>query len=153
MALLDQHVVDVVGLQELQRSQYGELIRLAGRRYDAYFPPGDTENAIPRRRDRWGAAAGTDPRDSYFDGHSRLMPIVTLRARGSGRRITVINVHNPADTKACGRMQDRGRSSDDDCRVVMSRASRPGASTGSVRRDGTPGCLPCSATSPQCAKG
>jgi endonuclease/exonuclease/phosphatase family metal-dependent hydrolase len=36
----------------------------------------------------------------YFEGHPRKMPAVLLEDKATGQRMWVLNVHNPADTKA-----------------------------------------------------
>ena len=100
--LLERHHVDVAGLQEFQAPQYRAFIRLAGARYAVFHPPGDTENSIIWRRDRWRLVDGGWFTIPYFDGHRRRMPIARLtdrHGRGTGRLVAVLNVHNPADTR------------------------------------------------------
>lgn len=98
--LLDRYGVDVVGLQEFQSSQATAFDALGGDRYDTYSAPGDTENAIAWRRDRWELVSGRTFAVPYFDGHERRMPIVRLRDRTTGQEAMFVNVHNPADTRA-----------------------------------------------------
>jgi murein DD-endopeptidase MepM/ murein hydrolase activator NlpD/endonuclease/exonuclease/phosphatase family metal-dependent hydrolase len=98
VTLLARYHVDVAGLQEFQRPQYQTFLRLAGGTYAVYSPSGDTENSIIWRRDRWQLVSATTFAVPYFDGHLRRMPIVRLRSRDTGRLITFVNVHNPADT-------------------------------------------------------
>jgi murein DD-endopeptidase MepM/ murein hydrolase activator NlpD/endonuclease/exonuclease/phosphatase family metal-dependent hydrolase len=99
VALLDRYGVDVAGLQELQRPQYAALHRLAGDRYATWSPPGDTENAVAWRRDRFSLVSARTLAVPYFDGHRRRMPVVRLRDRLGGQQATFVNVHNPADTR------------------------------------------------------
>lgn len=104
--LLDRWNVDVVGLQELQGVQRRELLRLAGERYAVFSPPGDTENSIAWRRERWAFVRGETFAVPYFNGNPRQMPIVELRSRTTGTSIIVVNVHNPANTS---RFPDQGQ--------------------------------------------
>jgi endonuclease/exonuclease/phosphatase family metal-dependent hydrolase len=97
--ILEHYGVDVVGLQEFQRPQAAVLAKLAGSTYDTWHPGQDTENSIAWRRDRWRLVAATSVVIPYFNGHLRRMPVVRLRDRLSGRDVTFLNVHNPADTR------------------------------------------------------
>jgi endonuclease/exonuclease/phosphatase family metal-dependent hydrolase len=97
--LLERHNVDVAGLQEFQRPQYRTFARLVAGIYASYSARGDTENAVIWRRDRWRLLSVTTFPIPYFDGHPRRMPIVRLSSRATGRTLTVVNVHNPADTR------------------------------------------------------
>jgi hypothetical protein len=97
--LLKRHHVDVAGLQEFQRPQYRTFIRLAGDNYGLYSPMNDTENSIVWRRDKWQLVSASTFGVPYFDGHRRRMPIVRLKDRTSGHTATLVNVHNPADTR------------------------------------------------------
>lgn len=99
VALLYEHAIDVAGLQEFQRSQYRAFRRIAGDRYAVYAPPGDTENAIIWRRDRWALVRFSSFPIPYFDGHPRRMPIVILRQVATSEQVVFVNVHNPADTR------------------------------------------------------
>ena len=95
--LLDTYGVDVVGLQELQRPQRQVLLEVAGDRYAVYSPPGDTENSIAWRRDRWAFVSADVVPIPYFHGNIRDMPIVRLRDLTTGGDAIFVNVHNPAD--------------------------------------------------------
>ena len=106
--LLDRFAVDVVGLQELQGIQHRALLELAGDRYAVFSPPGDTENSIAWRRDRWDLVRAQTFPIPYFNGNPRQMPIVELRDRTTGGTVIVINVHNPANTSRFPR-QERWR--------------------------------------------
>ena len=53
-------------------------MQLAGSRYDFYRPPGDTENSVVWRRDRWSLVRAETLTIPYVDGHLRQMLIVTL---------------------------------------------------------------------------
>ena len=97
--LLDTYGVDVVGLQELQRPQHRAFLAQTGGRYAAWSPPGDTENAIAWRRERWDLVSTRAVSIPYFDGNTRRMPVIRLRDRTTGRESFFVNVHNPADTR------------------------------------------------------
>ena len=97
IALLDRYGVEVVGLQELQRPQRQALLDLGGDRYAVYSPPGDTENSIAWRRDRWAFVSADTVPIPYFHGNIRDMPIVRLRNLATGGDAIFVNVHNPAD--------------------------------------------------------
>ncbi len=97
--LLEKYGVDVVGLQEFQGPQYRAFRSQAGGTYDVWSPPGDTENAIAWRRQRWSLVRSGAFSIPYFDGHPRRMPVLRLRDRATGRESFFVNVHNPADTR------------------------------------------------------
>jgi hypothetical protein len=99
VALLDEHRVNVAGLQEFQAPQARAFQRLAGNRYARFSPSESTENSIVWRRDRWSMVRSATFTIPYFDGHPRQMPIVQLRALATGALTTFVNVHNPADTR------------------------------------------------------
>jgi hypothetical protein len=77
VALLDKHAIDIAGLQEVQTPQYRTFVRPAGRRYGAYHPPGDTENSVVWRRDRWTLVQAQTLGIPYFNATPRRMPILT----------------------------------------------------------------------------
>ena len=97
--LLDRHSIEIAGFQEFQQPQYRTFVQLAGSRYAAYHPPSDTENSVVWLRDRWSLVRAQTLAIPYFDGRERHMPVVTLRSLSSARQVTVVNVHNPADTR------------------------------------------------------
>jgi endonuclease/exonuclease/phosphatase family metal-dependent hydrolase len=89
----------VVGLQEFQRPQYRSFVRRVAGAYGLWSAPGDTENAIAWRRDRFRLVSAHTLSIPYFDGHHRRMPVVRLLDRRTGRTAVFLNVHNPADTR------------------------------------------------------
>ena len=99
ITLLDRYAVEVVGLQELQRSQRRALTQIAGDRYAVYSPPGDTDNSIAWRRDRWAFVSADTVPIPYFHGNRRDMPVVRLRSLASGGEAIFMNVHNPANVR------------------------------------------------------
>ena len=99
IALLDRYDVEVVGLQELQRPQRQALLDIGGDRYAVYSPPGDTDNSIAWRRDRWAFVSADTVPIPYFHGNIRDMPILRLRNLATGGDAIFVNVHNPADVR------------------------------------------------------
>jgi murein DD-endopeptidase MepM/ murein hydrolase activator NlpD len=103
---LDAYDVEVVGLQEFQRPQRRAMLEAAGDRYAIYSPPGDTENSIAWRRDKWAMVSATTMPIPYFGGRIRRMPIVRLRNLASKTDAIFVNIHNPAET---GQFRHQGR--------------------------------------------
>lgn len=92
--------VDVVGLQEFQRSQYEQFVATVGDRWGVFAGAAwDTENSIAWRLDRFELVEGWGVSVPYFNGNLRQMPVVALRSLDTGRVIYVMNTHNPADTR------------------------------------------------------
>ncbi len=104
--LLDQHGVDVVGLQEFQMPQRRRMLALAGDRYAVYSPPGDPQDSIAWRRDRFVLVAAETFKIPYFVGQ-RPMPVVQLRDRVTRRDTVFVSVHNPASVRRFGDLADR----------------------------------------------
>jgi murein DD-endopeptidase MepM/ murein hydrolase activator NlpD len=98
VTMLEKYGVDVVGLQEFQRPQYRSFERRVGSVYALWSAPGDTENAIAWRRDRFQLVSARTLSIPYFNGHHRRMPVVRLLDRRTGKTAVFLNVHNPADT-------------------------------------------------------
>lgn len=84
---------DIIGLQELQRSQRATLTARVGTRYGSY---GVLDNSIMWRRSAFTLLDQTALTIPYFGGHPRRMPVVRLRLTGTSTVVTVIDVHNPA---------------------------------------------------------
>jgi hypothetical protein len=63
---LDHYGVEFVGLQEFQKPQHEELRRVAGSHYAVWSPPGDIDNAIAWRRDRWAFVSSATIEVPYF---------------------------------------------------------------------------------------
>lgn len=118
--LLRRHGADVVGFQELQRSQLAALQRQTG--MDFYpglsTPERDPENSIGWRRDRWTAVEKRTVDIPYFNGSPRAMPFVRLRSVTTGLEAWFANFHNPADTSRFPRQQ-RYRDRATDIQVVL----------------------------------
>jgi murein DD-endopeptidase MepM/ murein hydrolase activator NlpD/endonuclease/exonuclease/phosphatase family metal-dependent hydrolase len=97
--LLNQHGVDVVGLQEFQPPQHEAFTATAGATF-AVFPGPGPHNAIAWRRATFELVDTDRVAIPYFNGQPVGMPLVRLRHRSSGQEVIVINVHNPADTRS-----------------------------------------------------
>jgi endonuclease/exonuclease/phosphatase family metal-dependent hydrolase len=97
--VLQRHQVDVVGLQEFQRQQATTFRRLAGGTFATFSAPGDTENTVAWRKDKFELVSGRTTAIPYFDGHARQMPVVRLRVRSTGQQLYVGTFHNPGDTR------------------------------------------------------
>ncbi len=96
IALLDQYRPDIVGVQELQLAQRRRLAeRGVGSTYATF---GDLDNSVMWRRKAFRVLTRTTLTIPYFLGEPRPMPVVRLRLRGTRQVITVVNVHNPADS-------------------------------------------------------
>ena len=95
--LIRRHGSDVVGFQELQRSQLATLRRVTNLEF---YPgsSGDSENSIGWRRDEWTAVERHTVGIPYFNGGRRDMPFVRLRSVETGLEAWFANFHNPADT-------------------------------------------------------
>jgi endonuclease/exonuclease/phosphatase family metal-dependent hydrolase len=97
--VLERHQVDVVGLQEFQRPQARAFRRVAAGDYATFSAPGDTENTVAWRTDKFVKVSGSTLAIPYFNGHPRRMPVVKLRVRATGQQLYVGSFHNPADTR------------------------------------------------------
>ncbi len=94
--LLATQAPDVVGLQEFQAPQATVLRQLAG---DTWDSAGVEDNVVIWRRTAFELHSKGTVAIPYFGGQIRQMPIVRLKHRSSGRLISVINLHNPADAR------------------------------------------------------
>jgi hypothetical protein len=96
--LIRRHGADVIGFQELQRSQLLTLRRHTDLDFYPGLAFGDPENSIGWRREEFVAVEEHTVRIPYFDGGPRSMPFVKLRSRGTGLEAWFANFHNPAET-------------------------------------------------------
>jgi hypothetical protein len=91
---LQRHDVSVAGLQEFEPSQ-----RRAFRRANTgYALEGSGPNAIAYRTSEFTKVGESGVKVPYFGGHEVYMPAVQLEQKSTGKRMWVVNVHNPADT-------------------------------------------------------
>lgn len=103
VALLQQHGVEVVGLQELQATQLRSFLNRTAGAFAVY--PGsagraiDGENSIAWRIDTWTLVSATTVAIPYFNGRTRNMPVVQLGNNATGLRAWFANFHNPATNK------------------------------------------------------
>ncbi len=106
---LEKHRVSVVGLQEFEQSQYDAFQRETNGRWGVVGAPTrngksvDTRNAVAFLKSRFELVNASYMGIPYFRGKRVNIPVVTLRSRTNGAKFTIINTHNPADTK--GRAQ------------------------------------------------
>lgn len=101
--LIQQHAVDVVGFQELQKTQLTKFLSLTADTFATYPDPADTtvrdtdrENSIAWRTATWTLVSAETVDIPYFDGHIRHMPVVELSNNATGVRAWFANFHNPA---------------------------------------------------------
>jgi len=92
---LQSHNVDIAGLQEFQGDQQAEFKKLA----PGYGMAGEKDNAIVWNKAKFRLVEKRSVTIPYFEGHKRQMPVVQLEDKATGKRLWVVNVHNPADTK------------------------------------------------------
>jgi hypothetical protein len=103
VTLLGSYGVDVVGLQEFQRPQRTSFLTAAHGTYGIYPDDAtlatntktDSENSIIWRNSTMEFISAELISVPYFE-RNRLMPVVLLRQRSTGRTAYFINVHNPA---------------------------------------------------------
>jgi endonuclease/exonuclease/phosphatase family metal-dependent hydrolase len=98
---LEKNAVDVVGLQEFQMPQRKRMLALVGDRFAVFSPPGDPQDSIAWRRDRFELVSADTLRVPYFV-RERRMPVVQLRDRATGEETFFVSVHNPASIRRHG---------------------------------------------------
>jgi len=99
VAVLRNHDVQVVGLQEFETVQAKAFTRQMGPAWQIYPNlPGDTRDAIAWRTDAFEVVQEQTVRVPYFNGSLVDMPIVLLKDRRTGKEVYFFNVHNSADT-------------------------------------------------------
>jgi hypothetical protein len=104
--LLDNHRVDVVGMQEFQPPQMATFRRIEGDSWGLY--PADSlnridgNNSIAWRKDTWALVEAHTIAIPYFKGAKVQMPYILLRNLASNRLVWFANFHNPANTRQMG---------------------------------------------------
>lgn len=101
LGLLSGQSIDIVGLQELQPTQYNDLLSRAGGTWDlwpgmAYGRDG-VANSLAWNQGLFRAVAKETIDIPYFGGRLRPMPYVLLEHIATGQKLWVANFHNPAD--------------------------------------------------------
>lgn len=99
VAVLAEHHVQVVGLQEFETVQARSFLSRTGGAWQIY--PGlsaDTRDAIAWRTDTFDVVQQQVVRVPYFNGSMVEMPVVLLRVKATGKEVYFFNVHNSADT-------------------------------------------------------
>lgn len=105
VALLQRHNIDVVGLQEFQRTQLNAFVRRT-KAFNVF--PGikreqrNKQNAVAWRTSKFKLVNARTRTIPYFGGHRVPIPIVRLKDRRTGAHLFVISVHNAATTKTHG---------------------------------------------------
>ncbi|MBS2038163.1 endonuclease/exonuclease/phosphatase family protein [bacterium] len=92
---MQKHNVDIAGMQEFQGPQQAAFKKLA----PGYAMAAEKDNAIVWNKDKFKLVERRSVTIPYFEGHARQMPVVQLEDRQTGKRVWVVNIHNPADTK------------------------------------------------------
>lgn len=95
VAALKKNDVDIAGVQEFQPEQINEFKRLAPN----FGVVTEQENSIVYNKDKFRLVDRKSFSIPYFAGGTRKMPVVQLEDKSTGKRMWVVNVHNPADTK------------------------------------------------------
>lgn len=105
LPVLRRHEIDVIGFQEFQAPQAQLFRKLVG---DEWAMRGNLDNSVAWRRDTFALVSTRSLVIPYFHGAKRKMPVVRLRIRATGKVITVISIHNPADARGpAGRWRDQ----------------------------------------------
>lgn len=102
LQILEQHHVDIAGLQEFQRPQARAFAATAREAWGTFNARTTTANTIVWRTATWQLVEGRLVSVPYFYGHREPMPLVLLRHRASGQLLWVFDVHNPASTPRYG---------------------------------------------------
>jgi len=101
LGLLNSVSADIVGLQELQPSQYNDLMSRAGGTWDAWpglaYGRDGVANSIAWNQTLFKAVQRHVIAIPYFGGRPRPMPYVLLEHIPTGQKLWVANFHNPAD--------------------------------------------------------
>ena len=92
---LDKHGVDVAGLQEFQGDQQQAFKRLK----PGWKLSAQRDNAIAWDNSKFKLVKEQSVTIPYFEGSPRKMPVVLLEDRATGKRMWMVNIHNPANTK------------------------------------------------------
>jgi len=98
--LLNQHGVDVVGLQEIETVQVNQFRNTAGGAWE--IVAGSHAEAIAWRRSEWELVERRSIGVPYFHGKIRQMPVVRLRSLVTGRHAWFATFHNPASVERVG---------------------------------------------------
>ncbi|MBN9417424.1 MAG: endonuclease/exonuclease/phosphatase family protein [Candidatus Eremiobacteraeota bacterium] len=95
VAALKNNDVDIAGIQEFQPEQINQFKKLAPN----FGVVTEQENSIVYNKDKFKLVDRKSFSIPYFAGGTRKMPVVQLEDKQTGKRMWVVNVHNPADTK------------------------------------------------------
>lgn len=95
VAAMKKHNIDVAGMQEFQGDQQKAFKRLA----PDFGVVGTNDNAIVYNKKKFSLVKKDSFKIPYFEGHMKEMPIALLQDKATGKKMWVVNIHNPADTK------------------------------------------------------
>jgi endonuclease/exonuclease/phosphatase family metal-dependent hydrolase len=101
--VIQKRGVDVIGLQEFQRSQYNVFVSELGSEFGTY--PGTLwgkkgmRNSVAWRLDSWELVSSSWIKIPYFHGTLLRMPVVLLRNLHTGQQVYYSSFHNPADAR------------------------------------------------------
>jgi hypothetical protein len=101
--VIQKRSVDVIGLQEFQRSQYKVFVSELGSEFGTF--PGTQwgakgmRNSVAWRLDSWELVSSSWLKIPYFHGTLLRMPVVLLRNLQTGQQIYYSSFHNPADAR------------------------------------------------------
>ena len=96
VASMKRHNIDIAGMQEFQGDQQAAFKRLAPN----FGVVGEKDNAIVFNKKKFRLVEKRTMTIPYFEGNARKMPIAKLEDKATGKQMWVVNIHNPADTKA-----------------------------------------------------
>ncbi len=96
VAAMKSHNIDIAGMQEFQGDQKKAFQRLA----PDFGVVGSNDNAIVYNKKKFRLVEKSSFKVPYFGGKMKEMPIAKLQDKATGKQVWVVNIHNPADTKA-----------------------------------------------------
>lgn len=96
VAAMKSHNIDIAGMQEFQGDQKKAFQRLA----PDFGVVGSNDNAIVYNKKKFRLVEKRSFKIPYFEGKMKEMPIAKLEDKSTGKQVWVVNIHNPADTKA-----------------------------------------------------
>lgn len=106
--ILDDAGVDVVGFQEMEKSQYEKFMALRGSSFGIYpgaqFDGPAMSNSLAWRKTHWSLVSATTVKVPYFGGKMLRKPVVLLRNVQTGQLAYFFNTHNPANARGPAQM-------------------------------------------------
>lgn len=103
VAVIRHERVDVVGFQELQKSQFDVFTQMTAGQYGIWpgniDGPGFLRNSIAWRTRTWSFVKGSWIRVPYFHGETLRMPVALLQNVTTGQQAYFMNFQNPANAR------------------------------------------------------